>query len=56
MGFLRLLQLAAFDRQEKINTGNPTVGERRGPGQGVRQLKSHVNTNSNFREEKRTVH
>ena len=30
-----LLQLASFDRQEKINTGNPTVGERRGPGRGL---------------------
>ena len=33
-GFLRLPKLAGFDRQEKINTGNPTAGERRGLGGG----------------------
>ena len=56
-----MLQLAGFDRQEKINTGNHTTGERQGPGWGqgrggVRQLRSRVNTNTNLREEKRTVH
>ena len=51
------------DRQEKINTGNPTAGERRRlgwGGGGVRQLRSNVNTNTNtntnLREENRTVH
>ena len=34
LGFLRLLQLADFDREEKINTGNPTAGERQGLGWG----------------------
>ena len=61
IGFLRLLQLAGFERQEKINTGNLTAGVRRGSGRvgagvGVRQLRSHVNTNTNLREEKRIVY
>ena len=34
IGFILLLQLAGFDRQEKINTGNPTTAERRGLGWG----------------------
>ena len=58
-----MLQLAGFDRQEKINTRNHTTGERQGPGQVVgagaglvRQQRSHVNTNTNLRQEKRTVH
>ena len=34
IGFLRLLQLAGFDHQKNINTGNPTAGERRGLGGG----------------------
>ena len=32
------------------------MGEGGGGGLVVRQLKSHVNTNTNLREEKRTVH
>ena len=53
--------LAGFDRQEKINTGNTHSGGEAGArvsqgGGGVRQLRSHVNTNTNLREEKRTVH
>ena len=46
--------MASFDRQEKINTGNPIAGERRGRG-GGKLLRSHVNTDTNLREEKRTV-
>ena len=62
IGFLRLLQMAGFECQEKINTGNLTAGERRGLGRvgagrgGLRQLRSHVNTNTNLREQKRIVH
>ena len=56
-----MLQLAGFDRQEKINTGNHTTGERQGPGWGPEQgsgktTKISCNTNTNFRQEKRTVH
>ena len=35
IGFLRLLQLASFDCQEKINTGNPIAGEWRGQDKGM---------------------
>ena len=55
--FLQLLELAGFDRQKKIKIENPIAGERRGAGGGwARQLRSHVNTNTNLREEENTVH
>ena len=52
----RLLQLAGFVCHEKINSGNPIAEKRRGQGGGRGGVRSHVNTNTNLREEKRTVH
>ena len=51
-------KLAGFDGQEKINIENPTGGRSGGwdgGGGRVRQLRSHVNTNTKLREEKRTA-
>ena len=48
------LHVADFDREEKINTGNPRAGERRELGWGrggSKTTKSHVNTNTNLRKE-----